>query len=267
MRIAQIDAFTDSAFHGNPAAVCVVTTYPEAREMQILAREMNLSETAFLRPSDDGYELRWFTPTVEVDLCGHATLAASHFLWESGQLELGSEARFRTRSGLLTAVRMDRWIEMDFPAQPAVAAEPVGGLLQAVGAHPRFVGRNESDWLIEVESEQEVLDLDPDIRRLGEICERGVMVTSLSNADRFDFVSRFFAPAAGVAEDPVTGSAHCCLGPYWARRLNKVELVGFQASARGGVVRTRIADDRVVLGGQAVTVMQGELTVSWPRVE
>lgn len=266
MRIAQIDAFTDRAFRGNPAAVCLVTSYPEARQMQILAREMNLSETAFLRPVDDGYELRWFTPTVEVDLCGHATLAAAHFLWESGKLGNGSEARFQTRSGLLTAARMDRWIEMDFPAQPAVTTEPVGGLLRALGAHPRFVGRNESDWLVEVESEQEVLDLDPDIRRLGEICERGVMVTSLSNADRFDFVSRFFAPAAGVAEDPVTGSAHCCLGPYWAQRLNKVELVGFQASVRGGVVRTRIADDRVVLGGQAVTVMQGELTVSWPQV-
>jgi predicted PhzF superfamily epimerase YddE/YHI9 len=267
MRIAQIDAFTDRAFRGNPAAVCLLAGYPEARDMQTLAREMNLSETAFLRPVDQGYELRWFTPTVEVDLCGHATLAAAHFLWESGELAVGSEARFQTRSGLLTAVRKDRWIEMDFPAQPVVATEPVGGLLRAVGADPRFVGRNESDWLIEVDSARQVLDLDPDIYRLGEICDRGVMVTSLSDSDSYDFVSRFFAPAAGVAEDPVTGSAHCCLGPYWAQRLNKVELVGFQASARGGVVRTRLADDRVVLGGQAVTVMMGELTVPWPQAE
>jgi len=235
--------------------------------MQILAREMNLSETAFLRPVGDGYELRWFTPTVEVDLCGHATLAAAHYLWESGELGEGAEARFQTGSGLLTARRTDPWIEMDFPAQPAIATEPVEGLLRAVGAHPLFVGKNQSDWLIAVDSEREVLDLDPDIRRLGEICERGVMVTSLSAAAGYDFVSRFFAPAAGVPEDPVTGSAHCCLGPYWAKRLNKPELVGFQASSRGGVVRTRVSDDRVLLGGQAVTVMRGELTVPWPQVD
>jgi len=267
MKIAQIDAFTDRAFRGNPAAVCLLSDYPDVGQLQILAREMNLSETAFLKGVDDGYELRWFTPTVEVDLCGHATLASAHFLWESGELAGGAEARFHTRSGLLTAVRRDRWIEMDFPAQPAVPAEPTKGLLQAVGADPRFVGRNEADWLVEVESEREVLELDPDLRRLGEICERGVMVTAKSTADSYDFVSRFFAPAAGVAEDPVTGSAHCCLGPHWGQRLDKIELVGFQASARGGVVRMRLADDRVVLGGQAITVMQGELTAPWPQVD
>jgi len=267
MRIAQIDAFTGRAFRGNPAAVCLLTDYPEARAMQILAQEMNLSETAFLKPVEDGYELRWFTPTVEVDLCGHATLASAHFLWESGELSHTAEARFHTRSGLLTAVQRDRWIEMSFPAQPAVATEPPGGLLQAVRANPLFVGKNESDWLVEVESEQEVLELDPDLRRLGEISDRGVMVTSVSDADSYDFVSRFFAPAAGVDEDPLTGSADCCLGPYWAHRLDKAELVGFQASSRGGVVRVRLANDRIVLGGQAVTVLLGELTAAWPQID
>jgi len=266
MRIAQIDAFTDRAFRGNPAAVCLLTAYPEAREMQILAREMNLSETAFLRPVAEGYELRWFTPVMEVDLCGHATLASAHFLWETGELSDTAEARFHTRSGLLTAVQRDRWIEMDFPAQPPVAAEPPGDLLRAVGATPRFVGKNESDWIIEVESAQEVMDLDPDLRRVGEVCERGLIVTSLTRSASYDFVSRFFAPAAGVPEDPVTGSAHCCLGPYWSRRLERTELVGFQASARGGVVRMRLLNDRIVLGGQAVTVMRGELTVAWPEI-
>lgn len=266
MNIVQIDAFTDRAFRGNPAAVCRLTNFPAARQMQILAREMNLSETAFLRPVVDGYELRWFTPVMEVDLCGHATLASAHFLWESGELSDTAEARFHTRSGLLTAVRRDRWIEMDFPAQPPVIAEPVSGLLRAVGASPRFVGRNESDWLVELESAQEVLDLDPDIGRIGEICQRGLIVTSVADSTSYDFVSRFFAPAAGVPEDPVTGSAHCCLGPYWSQRLERPELVGFQASTRGGVVRMRVLEDRVVLGGQAVTVMRGEITVPWPEV-
>ena len=266
MRIAQIDAFTDRPFRGNPAAVCLLRSFPEAREMQILAREMNLSETAFLKPTEDGHELRWFTPAVEVDLCGHATLASAHFLWESGELAVGSEARFHTRSGLLTAVQRDRWIEMNFPAQPAVSVEPPGGLLRAVRADPLFVGKNDDDWIVEVGSEREVLDLAPDIGHLAEVCERGLMITSVSASDSYDFVSRFFAPRAGVAEDPVTGSAHCCLGPFWGERLNKSELVGYQASERGGVVRVRLAEERVVLGGQAVTVMQGELRVPWPQI-
>lgn len=266
MKVYQIDAFTDRAFRGNPAAVCLLTVFPEAREMQTLAREMNLSETAFLKPVEDGFELRWFTPAVEVDLCGHATLASAHFLWETGQLDPSQEARFHTRSGLLTAVRKDRWIEMDFPAQPPVANEPPKGLLRAIDVEPLFVGRNGSDWLIEVGSEQEVLNLDPDLRRLGEVCDRGLIVTSASRTDSYHYVSRFFAPAAGVDEDPVTGSAHCCLGPYWTARLNNPDLVGFQASDRGGVVRTRLTGERVILGGQAITIMEGELVVPWPRV-
>ena len=265
MRITQIDAFTDRAFRGNPAAVCLLDSYPEDREMQTLAREMNLSETAFLKPGEQGYELRWFTPTVEVNLCGHATLASAHCLWESGQLGPGEEARFLTRSGLLTALQRGSWIEMDFPAQPAEAAEPPSGLLRATGIDPVFVGRNQADWLVEVESEQQVLEFEPDFKGLAEACERGLMITSAADSERYDFVSRFFAPAAGVDEDPVTGSAHCCLAPYWAARLGKPDLVGFQASTRGGVVRARVLDNRVVLGGQAVTILHGELAVPWPQ--
>lgn len=266
MKVFQIDAFTDRAFRGNPAAVVLLDQYPEAREMQSLAREMNLSETAFLRPLEEGFELRWFTPTIEVDLCGHATLASAHHLWESGRLSPSEEARFYTRSGVLTAVRRNPWIEMDFPAQPPVASEPPRGLLKAVGLEPLFVGRNQSDWLVEVASEQEILELAPDTRRLEDACDRGLIVTSVAEGDSYHFVSRFFAPAAGVDEDPVTGSAHCCLGPYWAERLENPELIGFQASSRGGVVRTRVAGDRVILGGQAITIMEGELVVAWPRV-
>lgn len=265
MRIAQIDAFTDRPFHGNPAAVCIVDTYPDGLQMQMLAGEMNLSETAFLKPKDGEYELRWFTPSVEVDLCGHATLASAHYLWSEGLADTHQELRFQTRSGILEAVWRDPWIEMDFPSQPAVETHPARGLLEALGVEPKFVGRNEADWLVEVATEDLVHDLAPNLHRLREISERGVIVTSISDSEDHDFVSRFFAPAVGVDEDPVTGSAHCCLGPYWAGRLGRTELVGYQASARGGIVRVRPRSDRVLLGGQAVTVMQGRLKFPWPQ--
>lgn len=267
MRITQIDAFTDKAFTGNPAAVCLLQEFPDDLQMQLLAREMNLSETAFLQPADQGFRLRWFTPATEVDLCGHATLAAAHFLWESEHLAGAAEARFWTRSGRLTAVRRDTWIEMDFPAQPAAVAEPPEGLVAAAGARPVFVGRNEVDWLLEVQSEKEVLELEPDLGCLSRLCERGLIVTARSASPDRDFISRFFAPAVGVDEDPVTGSAHCCLAPYWADRLGIDEVIGFQASSRGGSVSARLVGDRVLLAGQAVTVMRGELTVPWPQVE
>ncbi len=267
MRIAQIDAFTDRPFRGNPAAVCLLSTFPEAREMQILAREMNLSETAFLKPGEEGFDLRWFTPTVEVDLCGHATLASAHFLWESGVLGSEEEARFHTRSGLLTASRRDSWIEMDFPAQPPTAAEPPAGLLQALGISPIYVGRNQADWLVEVSTPEEVAELQPDMGRMSEVCTRGVMVTSVSESESFHFVSRFFAPGVGVPEDPVTGSAHCCLGPYWGEKLERTEMNALQASERGGVVRVQLRGDRVLLAGQAITVLRGELTVPWPETD
>ena len=257
--IIQVDAFTNRPFTGNPAAVCVLPGPRDERWMQHVAREMNLSETAFLYREGDGFRLRWFTPTVEVDLCGHATLASAHVLWEEGHLAPEEPARFHTRSGLLTAERKGDWIELDFPAEPEAPATAPPELIQALGVTPTYVGRNRFDYLIEVESEEIVRNLRPDFGLLRTVPMRGVMVTSRADSAAYDFVSRFFAPAVGVEEDPVTGSAHCCLGPFWQERLGKDEFVAYQASPRGGVVRVRVAGARVYLGGQAVTVMRGEL--------
>ena len=225
--------------------------------MQSVAREMNLSETAFLLRQGDGYQLRWFTPALEVDLCGHATLASAHALWEQGCLQPDEQARFFTRSGLLTARRIGDWIEMDFPATPEEATPAPEGLIDALGASAKYVGKSIFDYIVELESEETVRGLKPDFTALEKIPVRGVIVTS--RAADYDFVSRFFAPVSGINEDPVTGSAHCSLGPFWRSRLNKTEFVAYQASARGGVVRVRLEGDRVMLGGQAVTVLRGEL--------
>jgi PhzF family phenazine biosynthesis protein len=235
---------------------------PKSRDdvwMQNVAREMNLSETAFLVRQQEGFDLRWFTPKVEVDLCGHATLASAHALWELGELRRDVQARFHTRSGLLTAERKGDWIELHFPATPAEPAQAPAGLAEALPVKPVYMGKNQFDYLLEVESEEAVRSLEPDFGQLERIPVRGVMVTSRSASAEFDFVSRFFAPYSGVPEDPVTGSAHCCLGPYWASKLGKKEFLAYQASARGGVVRVRLEGDRVRLGGQAVTVLRGEL--------
>jgi PhzF family phenazine biosynthesis protein len=259
LKITQVDAFTDRPFAGNPAAVCVL---PEPRDeawMAAVAREMNLSETAFLVRGADGFSLRWFTPAIEVALCGHATLASAHVLWQEGHLPKGAQARFHTKSGLLTADQRGDWIELDFPATLEQPAEAPEGLKTALGAQPVYVGRNKFDYLFELVSEEAVRSLRPDFTALRRLPVRGVIVTARAEQDGYDFVSRFFAPGSGIDEDPVTGSAHCSLAPFWGRRLGKQELVGYQASARGGIVRTRVAGDRVILGGQAVTVLRGEL--------
>jgi len=260
--IVQVDAFTDRPFAGNPAAVCVLPAPRDERWMRDVAREMNLSETAFLVRRDDGaYDLRWFTPAAEVDLCGHATLASAHVLWEDGHLTPHETARFHTRSGLLTATRTGDWIELDFPATPPKPTQPPADLARALGTEPLWVGSSRFDLLVLLRDERAVRELRPDIAALRELDARGVIVTAPAAGPEagYDFVSRFFAPAVGVDEDPVTGSAHCALGPFWAERLGKDELVGYQASARGGIVRVRMQGDRVLLGGQAVTVMRGEL--------
>ena len=257
--IVQVDAFTDRPYAGNPAAVCVLPGPREAGWMQLVAREMNLSETAFLLRREDGFSLRWFTPTVEVELCGHATLASAHVLWETGALAPGEQARFHTRSGSLTADQRGDWIELDFPAEPEQPVEAPEGLLEALGVAPRYIGRNRFDYLVQVESEAVVRALRPDLGLLATVPTRGVIATSRAASPEYDFVSRFFAPGVGVDEDPVTGSAHCCLGPHWASRLGKREFIAYQASARGGVVRVRVQGDRVLLGRQAVTVLRGKL--------
>lgn len=260
----QVDAFTDRPFGGNPAAVCLLSEPREAEWMQLVAREMALSETAFLHPvpeeAEGGWRLRWFTPAIEVELCGHATLASAHVLWESGRLAPEETARFHTLSGLLTAERRDGVIELDFPGRAADEVEPPEGLAAALGVTPRFVGRSRYDYLLEVASEDEVRASVPDHTRLRTLPVRGVIITAAgSPSGLYDFVSRFFAPGSGVDEDPVTGSAHCTLGVYWAARLGKTSFLAWQASARGGAVRVRIEGDRVKLGGQAVTVLRGQL--------
>lgn len=256
----QVDAFTDQPFSGNPAAVCLLSEPRDEGWYQKVAAEMNLSETAFLRRHDEGYDLRWFTPTVEVDLCGHATLASAHLLWEIGLLGPEEAARFHTRSGVLTCEKNGEWIEMDFPADPPKAVEAVPDeLSKGLGATLLSVAKGRFDYLAEVDGEEVVRGLKPDFQLLARLPVRGVAVTSRASSPGFDFVSRFFGPAAGVDEDPVTGSAHCMLGPYWAEKLGTSELVGYQASDRGGTVRVRLHNDRVLLGGQAVTLLRGEL--------
>ena len=260
LTITQVDAFASEPFEGNPAAVCLLPEPANATWMQRVAREMNLSETAFLvRRSAGAYDLRWFTPRVEVDLCGHATLASAHVLWESGHLAPDAPAVFHTRSGRLTASPRDGWIDMDFPAEPGRAASGPAWLAEALGAEPLYIERNRFDYLDEVDTEATVRHLAPDLRKIAELGGRGLIVTARAVTEGFDFVSRFFAPCAGIDEDPVTGSAHCCLGPYWQRKLGRNALTAWQASERGGLVRVAVRGDRVRLSGQAVTVLRGEL--------
>jgi predicted PhzF superfamily epimerase YddE/YHI9 len=263
-RLIQVDAFTDRAFAGNPAAVCLLDKTREAEWMQDVAREMNLSETAFVSRRDDGdWDLRWFTPMVEVDLCGHATLASAHVLWEDKHTD-EDFITFHTRSGKLGASRDDPWIDLDFPSRPAFPTDVSREVIDVIGGDPVMtargnVGGGMSGYLLEYGTEDEVRGLRPDFGRLGRIDDGYVIATSPASMDGYDFVSRFFATPAGIDEDPVTGSAHCTLGPWWSERLGKGELTGFQCSARGGTVRVRPEGDRVRLGGRAVTVLRGDL--------
>ena len=257
--IHQVDAFTDQPFRGNPAAVCVLAKAAPESWMRDVAREMNLSETAFLHQEADGYRLRWFTPEVEVDLCGHATLASAHVLWETGRLAPAAEARFHTKSGPLGASKRGDRIVLDFPSKRAELSDPPPGLLDSLGVQAVAIGRSAFDWLVEVESERDVRACAPDFARLKTVKARGVIVTSRSSDRYFDIVSRFFAPASGIDEDPVTGSAHCALAPWWSEKLGKRELRAFQASARGGILDLELSGDRVMLAGKAVTVLRGEL--------
>lgn len=254
----HVDAFTDRPFAGNPAAVCLLDGPADPAWMQRVAAEMNLSETAFLYPEGGAYRLRWFAPAAEIDLCGHATLASAHVLWEQGRLRPDEPARFQTRSGLLTAERCGDAVELDFPANPAEPCTAPDGLVDALGVTPRFVGRSRFDYLVELDSEASVRSVRPDFARLAALPVRGVIVTAPA-APPFDFVSRFFCPAVGVNEDPVTGSSHCTLGPFWRGRFGKDEMTAFQASARGGVVGVRFAGARVHLRGKAATILRGEL--------
>jgi predicted PhzF superfamily epimerase YddE/YHI9 len=252
--IAVVDAFTGECFRGNPAAVCLLEAEAPEGWMQQVAAEMNLSETAFLVPRGDGsHDLRWFTPAAEVALCGHATLASAH--------RLGGRGTFHTKSGVLTCTKApDGWIEMDFPALSPAPMAADDTLARALGTTEIYgVSRSRFDLLVELGSASDVRSLRPDLRAIAALEARGVIVTGPGDHVGIDCVSRFFAPNVGVDEDPVTGSAHCALAPLWAKRLGRATLVGEQASPRGGVVRMRLEGDRVVLGGQAVTVWEGAL--------
>ncbi|MBE7514174.1 MAG: PhzF family phenazine biosynthesis protein [Anaerolineales bacterium] len=258
--IVQVDAFTDTPFAGNPAAVCLLTAPRDAEWMQHVAREMNLSETAFLYPEDDGFRLRWFTPIVEVPLCGHATLASAHVLYETKALDAAVTARFFTLSGELRATKNGDWITLDFPSRPVTPRRSPFDIAAALGAPVlNIAGNDHQRWLAEVESEEVLRALTPNFAAMMGVY--GVIATCRATTPGFDFMSRFFAPSIGINEDPVTGGAHCSLTPYWAEALGKTEMVGYQASARVGVVRVRLADERVYLSGQALTVLRGELTL------
>jgi PhzF family phenazine biosynthesis protein len=258
--IFHIDSFTELPFQGNPAGVCILDNAMNADWMQRIATEMNLSETAFPLKSGDHFALRWFTPAIEVDLCGHATLAAAHALWSEDLADSNQPIHFETRSGRLSAARTNSWIDLDFPSTRPVPAAPPEGLFESLGLRSGSVWKSRFDYLVVVDDEETVRSLTPDFNQLSSIGDRGVIVTSRSKNFDFDFVSRFFAPAVGINEDPVTGSAHCCLAPYWSSELKKNQLIGFQASSRGGIVRTTVKGDRVILGGHAVTVFRGQLS-------
>lgn len=256
--VIQVDAFTSVPFRGNPAAVCVMDAPAAPDWMQNVAREMNLSETAFLHPEEEGYRLRWFTPACEVTLCGHATLASAHVLWTEGHLPPDREARFQTQSGPLIARRDGDWIEMDFPAIPSEPAALTAPQLAALALRPLHQACNRTGHLLELATEDEVRGYQPDAAIIRRHCQN-LVLTSRAQAGEYDFVSRYFAPGFGVDEDPVTGSTHCALGVYWRERLGKERFVAYQASARGGVVGVRVDGERVILRGQAVTVLRGEL--------
>jgi PhzF family phenazine biosynthesis protein len=261
LSFSLIDAFTAIPFGGNAAAVFLLPAARDAAWMQTIAMEMNQAETAYLVKADDGYDIRWFTPTVEIELAGHPTLASAHWLWESGALAGDQPARFHSPSGLLIAERRDDWIRLDFPTTHAEVVPAPNGLADMLGTRVLWTGKSALDLLVEVESEEALRAIEPDLLPLSKLPVRGVIVTAKAASGPYDFVSRFFAPQSGINEDPVTGSAHCSLGPYWAEKLGKRTLIAYQASARGGVLRLEIGDSRIAIEGQAVTVATGELLV------
>lgn len=258
MNIYQVDAFTDEIFKGNPAGVCIMKESANEQWMQNVAMEMNLPETTFLYKQDEGFNLRWFTPKNEVDLCGHGTLASAHILWETDVLKATSEAVFFTKSGKLLARKKGEDIILDFPIEEDTPIDTPNEIKNSLKVPILYTGQNRMDYIVEVEDENTIKSLKPDFEIMKRLNTRGIIVTSHSEKSEYDFVSRFFAPGAGIPEDPATGSAHCCLGPYWEKRLCKKELVAYQASERGGSLKVTVSDDRVYIGGKAVTVFRAK---------
>lgn len=264
VKLYHVDAFASQPFTGNPAVVCLLKTPADPLWMQQIAAEMNVSETAFLHPERNRFRLRWFTPTIEMALCGHATLASAHVLWTEGLLPMSSPVRFETASGLLTVKSRGDWYDMDFPTRPVEEADAPEGLLATLGVQSTFVGRYSRDYLVEVSSPDAVRYLSPDLSALEKVDARSVIVTAVSDDPAYHFISRFFAPHSGIPEDPVTGSAHCALGPYWQKKLGRSLLVGYQASRRGGFVAVRPGPTRTIISGQAITTGIRELADSAP---
>ncbi len=256
-----VDAFTKQPFKGNPAAVCIMPSVLPDDRMQAIAYEMNCPETAFVVKQNDGFLLRWFAPLQEVDLCGHATLATAHILYEHQNISKHEKIKFYTKSGLLTIIYRDDTIIMDFPKEEAYGCTIQQWIIDALGARPVYTGKNRMDYLVEVASEREVIEMNPDFITLKKMDSRGVIVTAKSSSKDFDFVSRFFAPGLGVNEDPVTGSAHCCLGPYWQKKLQKNVFTAYQASHRSGIVNVEVDESRVYIGGKAVTILSGQINI------
>ena len=257
--IYQADAFTDKLFGGNPAAICPLTEWLPDEVMQKIAIENNLAETAFLVKTDSGYKLRWFTPEYEIDLCGHATLASAHILFTELGFE-GDAIHFETvKAGTLIVKRNDDKYTMDFPSRPPIPIEPPMGLKEALGEKEPVAFLRSRDYFLVYETEQEIKDITPDFFALSKMDTVGVIVTA--RGDNSDFVSRFFAPGAGIPEDPVTGSAHCNLIPYWAKILGKNELHAYQISARRGELWCELKGERVLMSGKAVTYLKGEIFV------
>ncbi len=261
MNIFKVDAFTDMPFRGNPAGVCILKNQKDEKWMQAVAAEMNVSETAFLFREGDHYNLRWFTPVSEVDLCGHATLASAHVLYETKMEQPAATIVFKTKSGDLSSSSHGEFITLDFPAQPADEVEPPEALIGGLGMKPLYAGKSRVDYVVELPHDADVRNLEPNFEMLKTLDCRGIMVTSRSADENFDFISRFFAPRYGVIEDPVTGSAHCTLADYWSKKLGKTEFNAYQASKRGGVIKLILRNDRVFLLGKAVTILKGELAV------
>ncbi len=258
--IFQVDSFADRPFSGNPAAVCLFSGSTDGAWMQDMAREMSLAATAFVEHGTEAFALRWFSSKVELTLCGHGTLAAAHILWEEGHAGPDDPISFETLSGTLRARRDGEWIELDFPSERPESTVPPSDLIQALNVEPAYVGANRLDHLVVVDDEEIVRAVHPDLALLATVPTRGVIVTALSASSEYSFISRYFAPAAGIDEDHATGSAHCCLGPFWGGRLGLSEMLAYQASPRGGVVRIRLVGERVHLGGRAVTILRGELS-------
>lgn len=265
MKIYQVDAFTNVLFKGNPAGVCILTEHTNINDtlLQNIAMEMNLSETAFLIKKNNEYNLRWFTPKTEVDFCGHATLSTAHILWETGLENIENELIFNTKSGKLLAKKVNDKIELNFPIFEIIEVKSNDKINNSLGIKPLFIGSDNKRFLIEIDNYKELLKLNPNFDQLKEIGRTVFIVTCKSDNDKYDFYSRFFAPIVGINEDPVTGMAHSCLAPYWAKKLNKNKLFAYQASKRGGEIECELTDNkRVLIKGNAITVFEIDMKIN-----